>query len=1075
MESLGSKRKDGFVENSNKDVRNVRNPSSKSTSFSSQQTTQLVSSNLQKVSDPLPNPNPTCFPSSTKTKPILRNRQLQLFPSEELDKKEEVGAVGGKSKLKPKAKPTSHNYNQLHQPPKQTNLSTTTFIAEFEEDFTAGIAHDLPSELFDVEGNLLYGNIDTLRFGLEEEEFSSDDENGFELNFRNQQKSLKGRKQTPSSQRRSSTHHNHHQLKRQKEWRHHPQSFNPEDRKQEHVFPSNKLASILSSCDQISSSQMRDENILQNRTRQNSNLSEGRDNLFRESVGIGVEAKQKVVNGSRSSSTLRKHSSEDVYHPLINHGRRNFRPKRQFSSRSRSSNSTGTNATSNSGNFSPPSDQYRSPFAPFDRHHSSGGGSSSTGSSTITQHYYPEGGWGYVVLATCTICHVLTCGFQLSFGILWHAILDKFGSELHLISCWLGAVSLGISLLFSPVWVSICKKKSTRLSAVFGGLVASLGCLFTSFASQFHQTFISYGAFLGIGVGLTRDASSLMVGQYFKRKRELVEIIVVSGSGLGIIIMSISIHSAIGSLGWRLGLQAVTVSLILTFFLGTCYRSASLYHPQRRAILHLKNQKRKVKEKGKREDRPPFIDCSCLRSKTLRIILMSSACTAFGIFTPLLSLAVQCSNKGFEDCSILLLHIYIGTSWVIGCLTLGLIVIQKSQDCRVSKQYLCQVASVICGISILALTAVKGTNGMVVFSWVYGASLGGYCYSLKVYTYERARARHFPRAWSFLQSSQAIPLFVGVPLTNYANETVGWKSGYYMSAIAVFLGTACLFLTDVRRRKLIRRKSQNSSMKTCETTDGGASSPKSKRLSFAFPAEQMAHQQQSKHDSDDEDEPGGPIDPSVMIKELTCISEEGLADVDFQDIYFDEWAEYLGECITSCNKVENCLVSEYDPDLAMIVERRARRWSTATRQGIAAQHQHQQSSHGNSLFNTGTTGRLALPGIGTVLEVPLLVAKRLHPHLGLRSHHHQHQQQQQQQQQNQVHHQQQQGECSCGANTNSHNGCNYSRGGNCGGGASTSRNSDGANAANTTRVYQHGKGRGNQPVSHFPAIDEDSV
>jgi len=65
-------------------------------------------------------------------------------------------------------------------------------------------------------------------------------------------------------------------------------------------------------------------------------------------------------------------------------------------------------------------------------------------------------------------------------------------------SGWLGAVSIGISLLFSPIWVSICKRKSTRLAAVFGGLIASLGCLFTSFASQFHQLFISYGAFLGM-------------------------------------------------------------------------------------------------------------------------------------------------------------------------------------------------------------------------------------------------------------------------------------------------------------------------------------------------------------------------------------------------------------------------------------------------------------------------------------------------------------------------------------------------------------------------------------------------
>lgn len=47
-------------------------------------------------------------------------------------------------------------------------------------------------------------------------------------------------------------------------------------------------------------------------------------------------------------------------------------------------------------------------------------------------------------------------------------------------------------------------------------------------------------------------------------------------------------------LGWRLGLQAVTVVLVLAFFLSAVYRSASLYHPQRRAILHLKNQRRKV-------------------------------------------------------------------------------------------------------------------------------------------------------------------------------------------------------------------------------------------------------------------------------------------------------------------------------------------------------------------------------------------------------------------------------------------------------------------------------------------------
>lgn len=47
-------------------------------------------------------------------------------------------------------------------------------------------------------------------------------------------------------------------------------------------------------------------------------------------------------------------------------------------------------------------------------------------------------------------------------------------------------------------------------------------------------------------------------------------------------------------MGWRLGLQAVTGLVSFSFFMGLLYRPASLYHPQRRAILHLKNQRKKV-------------------------------------------------------------------------------------------------------------------------------------------------------------------------------------------------------------------------------------------------------------------------------------------------------------------------------------------------------------------------------------------------------------------------------------------------------------------------------------------------
>lgn len=38
--------------------------------------------------------------------------------------------------------------------------------------------------------------------------------------------------------------------------------------------------------------------------------------------------------------------------------------------------------------------------------------------------------------------------------------------------------------------------------------------------------------------------------------------------------------------------------------------------------------------------------------------------------------------------------------------------------------------------------------------------------------------------------------------------------------------------------------------------------------------------------------------------ELTCISEEGIADMDLPDNLLDD-LDYIGDCITSCNKVTN--------------------------------------------------------------------------------------------------------------------------------------------------------------------------
>ncbi|XP_049286116.1 monocarboxylate transporter 8-like isoform X1 [Anopheles funestus] len=573
---------------------------------------------------------------------------------------------------------------------------------------------------------------------------------------------------------------------------------------------------------------------------------------------------------------------------------------------------------------------------------------SNTSTSTIKQHYYPEGGWGWIIVLVGVLVHILTHGLQTAVGVLILAAGSAYRIESIIFTGWLGALSTAVALFISPITIAVCKRKSTRLTAVIGGLVTALGCLFTSFASQFHQLFFSYGAVVGVGVGMTRDCSTLMVAQYFKKRREFVEIFIVSGSGLGIAVMSSFIKSAIDAIGWRLGLQAVTGTVFITFILGTCYRSASLYHPQRRAILHLKNQKRKIKDKNKHDDRPPFFDFSTLRSKTVRILLASTGIGAFGINTPIFYLAHEVQKDGIGD-KVMILQIYLGLAWTLGCTAFGLLVVRNSVECRIARQYLCQTAIFMCGVCILALTAVHGNyHGYVMFVWIYGIFCGGYHYSLKMYTYEKVRARNFARAWGFVQFAQAIPIALGVPISGYMNDSGSGTAGYYFSSGCAIVGSVLMFLIDLHRRSVSRHKHTraNGTRHLCVSE----TCPQRRKLSFS---------------QEPDNEPGiitgntaMMIGPELLIPplsdgivepingldkpELTCISEEGIADMDLPDNLLDD-LDYVGDCITSCNKVENYLMlSEFENNLSaevpILLDKRGRRLSLSKTKALLGGH-----------------------------------------------------------------------------------------------------------------------------------------
>ena len=72
-------------------------------------------------------------------------------------------------------------------------------------------------------------------------------------------------------------------------------------------------------------------------------------------------------------------------------------------------------------------------------------------SATFRQHYYPEGGWGWVICACAVVVQLLTTGLQFSFGILYLHVLRVYGESGVLATAWPGVLCLATSYGLTPV------------------------------------------------------------------------------------------------------------------------------------------------------------------------------------------------------------------------------------------------------------------------------------------------------------------------------------------------------------------------------------------------------------------------------------------------------------------------------------------------------------------------------------------------------------------------------------------------------------------------------------------------
>ena len=188
---------------------------------------------------------------------------------------------------------------------------------------------------------------------------------------------------------------------------------------------------------------------------------------------------------------------------------------------------------------------------------------------------------------------------------------------------------------------------------------------------------------------------------------------------------------------------------------------------------------------------------------------------------------LQASQASREDNitkdSIVQLQVYIGLAWALGTLAFGLLLLSQSSECRIARQYLTQASLIMTGLSIFSVTAVRGSySGYVIFAWIYGIFNGGFHYSLKMYVYEKVRARNFARAWSFTQMAMGMALVFGIPIVALISRHDS-NLGYYVSASCVVFGSLSLSCIDLHKKRLRKKRRLRQCKSTASTATAATS------------------------------------------------------------------------------------------------------------------------------------------------------------------------------------------------------------------------------------------------------------
>ena len=387
-------------------------------------------------------------------------------------------------------------------------------------------------------------------------------------------------------------------------------------------------------------------------------------------------------------------------------------------------------------------------------------------------------GAAFTVLLLGFACSRAYAAFLPSFRDRFHA--DR--TEVSLVFSIMTLLELGLGIVTGP----LADRVGPRKTALAGVALATVGLALASRAQSLWQVYVTYGAGVGLGIGLAYVPSVAAVQHWFVRRRGTATGIVVAGNGTGIALGAPVAAVLVDHIGWRGTFVVLALAMLIVGGLAASLIDGS---PERRGLLPDGDPPGTAAAAIARVGRQLTLR-EAVRTAPLWLLFVGGTGASLAIYIAYAHLEPYAQDHGMSAVTGALLVGVIGAGSITGRLLVGLL------DARLGRRRTLMLMFAGMTLTMAWWTVATNAATLTLYAAPFGVCFGGFVAMSPSLVADYFGTRHAGAIIGLVFSGAALGAFGGPLIAGAIYDALGT----YLPAILI--GTAFCALAFVSAVRL---------------------------------------------------------------------------------------------------------------------------------------------------------------------------------------------------------------------------------------------------------------------------------